>query len=641
MKANAENQPHVTCILDRGTALYVGAREGLYQASGGRLHRMDLGPEIAGAAVTAGCRDISGAVWLGFWNGAVICLDGSEQRFLELREPIPGAGRISDLVVDAAGHVWLASASAGIVARCRKQEDLLAIDSHAVLTQTWVGAMVRAPDGTLWLGAGRGAHWRGVASLDGCRVVPHLGLPEGVVVRSLVPLASGEFWVGTQDGLFLLSPGRAVRYGGEHGLPCTIITALLLDRDGTLWIGTEGGGVCRHDGSVFQTIGLPPGSAFAVIRCLHEDASGGRVWLGTDGGLIEYTRRTQQPSVAVEPLVGEGVGTDGEVARVSSSVGRVVFRLRGAGSGLLDRLVYRYRLFGHDREWQQTRDTCVEYADLQPGSYEFAVQAVDSDLNYSRMAGVKLAVSADAWHALLVTAQVQRLRELPERRGRIVLVDEDRAYGVALRRLLARIGHELEVLPSVDAAREHLRHGSCDLVLLRAACQAPRLVQDIWALRGHGADCDVVVLGAHDSIGAAQQCARLGPAAVLPRTAAPQELVRAVERVLLVRWDPVATYLRRHLDTVGGRADLARRCHVSPGTILNHFTRCAGVSYSQFEQRVRMERAMGLLVHSHLDIKQVASRVGMSPAAFARAFRRVAGCTPLHFRRMARIPLSQ
>ncbi len=76
------------------------------------------------------------------------------------------------------------------------------------------------------------------------------GLP-GTAVHALLVAQNGFAWLGMQDGL--------VRWDGRHflrfetikddttSLPCTFVKALLEDPDGSIWVATIGGGLCRFD----------------------------------------------------------------------------------------------------------------------------------------------------------------------------------------------------------------------------------------------------------------------------------------------------------------------------------------------------------------------------------------------------------
>ena len=84
-------------------------------------------------------------------------------------------------------------------------------------------------------------------------------------------------------------------------MPCELVTALMQDDTGKLWIGTEGGGVCCYDGQVFQVIQFSEEPACNVIHAICQDQSG-RLWFGTQGGLVQYAPRRVLPAPCVPRL---------------------------------------------------------------------------------------------------------------------------------------------------------------------------------------------------------------------------------------------------------------------------------------------------------------------------------------------------
>ena len=124
------------------------------------------------------------------------------------------------------------------------------------------------------------------------RVVVRPGVK--ATVRLEVPISSG---VSVTAG-----PGRSARAGvGQRrgawqtfGIPNSrqnfAVEALLQDRQGNLWIGTEYGGLSRYDGEVFTTFTTADGLAGNQVNCLLEDRQG-ILWIGTErGGLSRYDR---------------------------------------------------------------------------------------------------------------------------------------------------------------------------------------------------------------------------------------------------------------------------------------------------------------------------------------------------------------
>src|SRR5262245_18203974 len=84
------------------------------------------------------------------------------------------------------------------------------------------------------------------------------------------------------------------------------ILALCPDTDGSLWIGTEGGGLLHHRNGVFEAFGAAEGLTNGFVRALHVDRAG-TLWVGTDRGFFRFERgrlvrldgRPELPFVAV------------------------------------------------------------------------------------------------------------------------------------------------------------------------------------------------------------------------------------------------------------------------------------------------------------------------------------------------------
>lgn len=84
-----------------------------------------------------------------------------------------------------------------------------------------------------------------------------------------------------------------------EGLGNLNITALLQDRNGYLWVGTQGG-LYRYDGFRFHQVGREAGLSSAYIRALAED-SRGNVWMGSGDGLYIVA-----PSLRTTPVFLDG-----------------------------------------------------------------------------------------------------------------------------------------------------------------------------------------------------------------------------------------------------------------------------------------------------------------------------------------------
>src|ERR1041385_2251863 len=68
------------------------------------------------------------------------------------------------------------------------------------------------------------------------------------------------------------------QYAQQDGLSNLSVTALMQDRDGFIWVGTENG-LFRHDSSDFKRFGNAEGLEDTFVHSILED-SAGRLWVG-------------------------------------------------------------------------------------------------------------------------------------------------------------------------------------------------------------------------------------------------------------------------------------------------------------------------------------------------------------------------
>lgn len=109
--------------------------------------------------------------------------------------------------------------------------------------------------------------------------------------------SEGFMWFGTQDGLNRYDgyTFKIFRHDPQDttSIPNEWIHSLYKDRNGNLWVGTDGGGLCKWipDESGFKTIAITTNynvRSRYPVKAIIED-SAGKLWLGTDGdGLISY-----------------------------------------------------------------------------------------------------------------------------------------------------------------------------------------------------------------------------------------------------------------------------------------------------------------------------------------------------------------
>ena len=73
------------------------------------------------------------------------------------------------------------------------------------------------------------------------------------------------------------------RFAVADGLAHRDVKAILQDRQGHFWFGTEGGGASQFDGKTWTNYTDEHGLAHNYVRAINEDRQG-HLWFGTKGG---------------------------------------------------------------------------------------------------------------------------------------------------------------------------------------------------------------------------------------------------------------------------------------------------------------------------------------------------------------------
>jgi ligand-binding sensor domain-containing protein len=125
------------------------------------------------------------------------------------------------------------------------------------------------------------------------------------IFESTVEGEKGVLWVATSEGLNQFNPvsGKAVHYKNDpsdiYSLSNDRVFSIYQTPSGVLWVGTEGGGLCKVEGRNKKFI---PYQARAgaknvlsnnvVLSILESSSAPGILWIGTSDGLNKFDTKT-------------------------------------------------------------------------------------------------------------------------------------------------------------------------------------------------------------------------------------------------------------------------------------------------------------------------------------------------------------
>jgi len=237
----------------------------------------------AGRSVTFLFGSHDGSFWVGGSAGLARIMDGK----LSIQEPTDRAG-INAIFEDHAGKVWVTRYRvpegkgavcevAGGGLRCYGPSDGMPAKKGTGIAEDQAGF--------LWIAGESLYHWK-----RGTKATEYLN---GIKHPTIVDVAvdhSGDVWaamdgVGPQFGVRHLHNGVWSEYStaGFHSSSLRA-NALLVDRDGAVWIGTENDGLYRVFGGSVDHFSKANGLSGRKVARIMEDHEG-NLWVSTDGGM--------------------------------------------------------------------------------------------------------------------------------------------------------------------------------------------------------------------------------------------------------------------------------------------------------------------------------------------------------------------
>lgn len=385
----------LTAYEDLAGHLWVGTNcGGLHLFEDGRFRQV-LPGLLPNGCIWSLTGEPDGTLWIGTWSGGLYGVGDGPVTHLTPQDGLP-SDVVLALVPARAGGIWagttrgLARVSGGRVAETWTGAGADSAEIHALLEE---------PDGTLWIGTYRGGLLKWKDGAVRAVYTTREGLPVNDV-RALHRDVSGTLWIGTfGGGLARLENGRFTRYGRHEGLLDDVISQILEDDDGNLWMSSNRGlfRVARSSLNDFAAGKSGAIQAFAYgtadgmrnrecnggsqpAGCRRRD---GTLWFPTIRGAVSIDPRLVRTSAQTPPVLIEDVIVDRQTLRPEGphriGPGRRVFEFHYAALSFTapERVRFRYRMEGFDRDFIDADTRRVAYyTNLPPGSYTFRVQAL-------------------------------------------------------------------------------------------------------------------------------------------------------------------------------------------------------------------------------------------------------------------------
>lgn len=350
--------------------------EGLYYQDNGRMYNIDTDDGLLANDIYCMTKDKLGRIWVGTDGGINICIANEEKKQLSSLTTNDGLpdNIVKNLLADEKGNIWIGMYDHGV---CQYQIDK---DKFSYPIQNWeygaVTALTFFQGVDLWIGTnGHGllrysfnekkleqisgweqerivalmkdvegnvwaiANGKGLAIAH--RQFEFIEL-DGVEIQAICQNRSGQYWIGTKDGLFEVLKDDNHQWILKARLPKKAnVISLYADLFSNIWAGTFDDGLYCLNTENGKIRHLDESDGLTNNNVLSIAGLNNKLWLATLGGANELTFSGNPASLSANISVKNynqesGLGTNFIYKVFVDSKGRTWFGTDGKGLSVLE-----------------------------------------------------------------------------------------------------------------------------------------------------------------------------------------------------------------------------------------------------------------------------------------------------------------
>ena len=290
----------INCLLQGDSAFWIGSTGALCQIDGLGISTVPFPSGLENARVIDMVESPEGGLWLGLGGEGLLHWDGKIFHHFGTQEGLPD-NYIRSLAYAKNGDLWIGTRTGLVIHR----NGQLQTSVFPELDAASVSDLLFTPDGITYVCTFES----GIYVIENGRI-RQLRVADGLVsdnIRCAALMPNGDIWVGSIAGLNRISGGDIITLDESQGMPYTNVKSLGVDREGNLWIGTDGQGVFRQAGKAFTVYntshGLLSDAAMDLVRMKN-----GNLMIGSyDQGLTIFDGDQFSPYPLNDSLPGKTI----------------------------------------------------------------------------------------------------------------------------------------------------------------------------------------------------------------------------------------------------------------------------------------------------------------------------------------------
>jgi len=238
------------------------------------------------------------------------------------------------------------------------------------------------------------------------------------MIRGFYIDKNGTLWVSTEGGLSRIKDGHILTLTTQNGLPCNTVHWMMEDDAQSVWLYLSCGlvRISRSEldawtshaiqVTVFDSSdGVSNHRFTGGYNALVAKTAGGKFWFLSVGGVSILDPNHLQPNRLPPPVHVEQITADEKTydanngVRLHPRVRNLAIEYTALSLVAPEKVRFRYKLEGQNKNWHEVvNDRQVQYTNLAPGTYRFRVKACNNSGVWNEEGAALDFVILPAWY---------------------------------------------------------------------------------------------------------------------------------------------------------------------------------------------------------------------------------------------------